>query len=187
MSSSPSHDRAVDEGRQLRVAIIGAGVSGICTYIRLRQYVPSAQITIFEKNAGLGGTWFENRYPGVACDIPSHSYQYTFEPNTQWSKFFSPGSEILDYVQGVAKKFQVDESVQYNSKVSAAEWDDARGLWTIGVTNTNLDHTQETKQVEAEVVISATGALNNWKFPEVAGLANFEGKLLHSANWDMDW
>lgn len=66
---------AIDEGRQLRVVIIGAGVSGIGLYVRLRQYVPSAQITIFEKNEAVGGTWFENRYPGVACDIPSHVYQ----------------------------------------------------------------------------------------------------------------
>jgi cation diffusion facilitator CzcD-associated flavoprotein CzcO len=187
MSTFHLHDRAIDDGRKLRVVIIGAGVSGIGLYIRLRQYVPSVRITILEKNPAVGGTWFENRYPGVACDIPSHVYQYTFEPNTQWSKFFSPGSEILEYVQGVAKKFQVEDKVQYNTKVCAADWDAGKGLWTLGVTTTNLDNTQEKKHVEAEVVVSATGVLNNWKYPDIVGLKDFKGKLLHSANWDSDW
>lgn len=187
MSSFNIQERAIDEGRRLRVVIIGAGVSGIGLYIRLRQYVPTAQITIFEKNAAVGGTWFENRYPGVACDIPSHVYQYTFEPNTQWSKFFSSGSEILDYVQDVAKKYQVDDKVQYNTKVSSANWDDEKGLWTLGITPTNPAGEQETKHVNAEIVISATGVLNNWKYPEIPGLKDFKGKVLHSACWDANW
>lgn len=180
-------ERAIDECRQLRVVIIGAGVSGIGLYIRLRQYVPTAQLTIFEKNAGLGGTWFENRYPGVACDIPSHVYQYTFEPNTQWSKFFSPGGEILEYVKGVADKYQVTPKVQYNSTVVAAEWDEKNGLWAVDVNEIDATGVRQTRRVEAEVVISATGVLNKWKYPDVAGLESFTGKLLHSANWDAEW
>ena len=180
-------ERAIDDGRPIRVVIIGAGVSGIGLYIRLRQYVPSATISIFEKNSGVGGTWLENRYPGVACDIPSHVYQYTFEPNTQWSKFFSPGAEILEYVQGVAKKYQAEENVQFNTRVTAANWDEANGVWRVGTELTSSDGRQETKEVEAEVLISAVGVLNNWKYPEIEGIHDFQGKLLHSAKWDTEW
>ena len=117
-------DHPVDQGRDIRVVIIGAGVTGIALYIRLLQYVPTARVTIFEKNPAVGGTWYENRYPGVACDIPSHVYQYTFEPNTQWSKYFAPGAEILDYVQGVAHRYGIDKKVKYNTKVVGATWND---------------------------------------------------------------
>ena len=87
---------------KFRVVIIGAGVPGICLYIRLLQYIPNIRVTIIDKNISVGGTWYENNDPGVACDIPSNVYQYTFEPNTQWTKFFSPGQEIFEYVKSVA-------------------------------------------------------------------------------------
>jgi len=179
-------DRPVDDGRPIRVIIIGAGLSGIALYIRLLQHVPNALITIFEKNPSVGGTWFENRYPGVACDIPSHVYQYTFEPHTQWSKFFSPGAEILDYVRGMARKYKVDQKVKYNTKVTEAVWDDL-GVWNVQTEYTTPNGEKITSKSAAEVVISAVGILNNWKWPEIDGLHDFEGKLLHSANWDEKW
>ncbi|KAI5460939.1 putative monooxygenase [Mariannaea sp. PMI_226] len=178
--------RTVDVGRPIRVFIIGAGVSGIALYIRLLQHVPNAQITIVEKNPGLGGTWLENQYPGVACDIPSHVYQYSFEPNTRWSKLFSPGAEILEYVQRVAHKFRVDDKIKYNTRVVGAEWQDDEGFWSIKTERKSSDKVV-TETREAEVVISAVGILNNWKWPEVEGLHEFGGKLLHSANWDTTW
>lgn len=177
----------VDEGRPLRVAIIGGGVSGIAVYIRLLQYVPNCTITIFEKNSGLGGTWFENRYPGVACDIPSHVYQYSFEPNPRWSKFFSEGSEILEYIQSVGAKYGVADKIKYNTRVTAASWDDQTGTWAV-----KTEHTEDSGKVQAiettaEIVISAVGILNNWKWPDIDGLHSFKGALLHSANWDTSW
>jgi hypothetical protein len=78
----PFHNRPIDSPHPFKIDIIGAGISGIGLCIRLRQYIPSAEIIIWEKNPDVGGTWFENRYPGVKCDIPSHVYQYTFEPNS---------------------------------------------------------------------------------------------------------
>ncbi|KAJ9497968.1 hypothetical protein H2202_006571 [Exophiala xenobiotica] len=180
-------DRPIDQGRETRVLIIGAGVSGICTYIRLLQYVPNIKITILEKNPSLGGTWFENRYPGVACDIPSHVYQYTFEPNTQWSKYFSPGAEIHKYIKGVAEKYKVDQKVRYNTKVTGATWDGEAGIWAVDVETMSSEGDHARERLEAEVVISATGLLNKWKWPIIPGLADFEGKLLHSANWDCSW
>ncbi|KAG0650731.1 FAD-binding monooxygenase moxY [Hyphodiscus hymeniophilus] len=137
MGSLPA--RSIDTPLPLRILIIGAGISGLGLSIRLRQYAPCATITILEKNAEVGGTWFENRYPGVACDIPSHVYQYTFEPNTQWSRFFSPGEEILEYVKGVARKYRVRELVEFGKVVRGCVWDGggASGLcvwgrWALG-------------------------------------------------------
>jgi len=180
-------DRPVNQGREIRAIIIGAGVTGIGTYIRLLQYVPNVKITILDKNPSIGGTWFENHYPGVACDIPSHVYQYTFEPNTQWSKYFSPGAEIQEYVKHVAKKYKVDRKVRLNTKVTAATWDEQAGIWAVDTETTSPDGGKVNGRLEAEVVINATGLLNKWKWPEIPGLHDFQGKLLHSANWDTSW
>ncbi|RAO68983.1 uncharacterized protein BHQ10_004995 [Talaromyces amestolkiae] len=182
-----TRQKPIDNGRPVRVIIIGAGVSGIALYIRLLQYVPNVTITIFEKNAGLGGTWFENRYPGVACDIPSHVYQYSFEPNTRWSQLFASGPEILEYVKGVASKYRVAEKIKYNSKVVSATWNNKKGVWLVITMQNKSSGESEVRETEAEIVISAVGILNNWKWPEIEGLELFEGKLLHSANWDTTW
>jgi cation diffusion facilitator CzcD-associated flavoprotein CzcO len=178
--------KAVDDGRPIRVLIIGAGVCGIALYIRTLQNIPNATVTIVEKNSALGGTWYENRYPGVACDIPSHVYQYSFEPNTNWSKLFSPGAEILEYVTSVAHKYRVDEKIKYNTKVIGAEWHEEKSLWVVKTEGTTVNEAV-VSTTEAEVVISAVGILNNWKWPAVEGLQDFGGKLLHSAHWDTDW
>lgn len=186
-SSFQPEGRAVDEGRPIRVFIIGAGVTGIALYIRILQQVPNARITIVDKNPELGGTWFENRYPGVACDIPSHVYQYSFAPNTRWSKFFSSGAEILEYVKGVARKYRVDEKIRYNTKVTALKWDEGTGLWTIKTEVSKPGDEPRTEEAKSEIVISAVGILNNWKWPDIEGLHSFRGKILHSANWDSSW
>jgi cation diffusion facilitator CzcD-associated flavoprotein CzcO len=123
----------------------------------------------------------------VACDIPSHVYQYTFEPNTQWTKYFSPGAEIQEYVKRVAKKYGVDEKVRYNTKVTGAIWQEEAGTWNVSTESTNQTGDKVEKSLEAEVVISATGLLNKWKWPTIEGLHEFQGKLLHSANWDTSW
>jgi len=148
----------------------------------LQQYVPGVDLKIYEKNPALGGTWFENRYPGLACDIPSHVYQYTFEHNTQWSSFFSGGPEILKYVQGVAAKYKVEKYITYNSRICEAVWDEEQGKWKVKV-ESGGDITSE----DCDVLFSASGVLNNWKWPDIAGLGDFKGKLLHSAHWDTEW
>ncbi|KAH8669037.1 putative monooxygenase [Xylariales sp. PMI_506] len=181
----PSHP--VDEGSPLRIVIIGAGVSGIALYIRLLQHVPSAQVTIVEKNPVLGGTWYENRYPGVACDIPSHVYQYSFEPNPNWTKLFSTGAEILEYVKSVASKYKVDQKIKYNTKVVKAAWNAEEGIWTIKTEHSEPSGGVVPGELSAEVILSAVGIFNHWKWPDVEGLHDFQGKLLHSANWDDTW
>ncbi|KAI8656424.1 hypothetical protein LRP88_11729 [Fusarium phalaenopsidis] len=179
--------QAVDDAKPIRVFIIGAGVSGIALYIRILQHVPNAKITIVDKNPELGGTWYENRYPGVACDIPSHVYQYSFAPNTRWSKLFAPGAEIHEYVKGVAKKYGVDAKINFNTRVIGLQWVEDEGLWTVKIEVTAPGQAPRIEVSQSEVVISAVGILNNWKWPEIKGLHDFEGKLLHSANWDSSW
>lgn len=180
-------EKSVDQGREIRATIIGAGVSGICMYIRLLQHVPNIRITIVEKNPCVGGTWYENRYPGVACDIPSHVYQYTFEPYARWSKYFSPGDEILEYVKRTAAKYKVDQKVKYNTRVVGATWDNDAGIWAVDTEVTGPEGDAVKGKLDSEVLINATGLLNNWKWPDVPGLETFEGKLQHSANWDASW
>lgn len=179
--------KAIDADKPIRVTIIGAGVSGIALYIRLLQYVPAAEINIIEKNPEAGGTWYENRYPGVACDIPSHVYQYSFAPNPSWSKLFSGGSEILEYVQGVSRTYGVDQKIKYNTKAIRAVWDEATSTWTVDTEETLQDGSTVLKKLTSDIVISAVGILNNWKWPDIEGLHSFKGKLLHSANWDLSW
>jgi cation diffusion facilitator CzcD-associated flavoprotein CzcO len=153
--------RPIDDGRDIRVVIIGAGISGIALYIRLLQYVPNATVSIYEKNPGLGGTWYENRYPGVACDIPSHVYQLSFEPNPEWSKLFSSGPEILEYVQRVARKYCVEEKIKHSTKVVGLTWNEKDGLWAVKTEYDAGVGVKTVTETEAEIVISAAGILND--------------------------
>ena len=176
------HHHSVDEPHPIKVIVIGAGVSGILAGIRLPQYLPQIDLTIYEKSESFGGTWFENRYPGLTCDIPSHVYSYTFEPNPSWSRFYSGGPEILAYLTKVAKKYDVLKYIKTSHKIVGATWDKEQGKW-----NVKIEHNGVVFEDECNVLISATGCLNNWKWPTLDGLQEFKGKLLHSANWDTEW
>ena len=115
----------MSEPRKLRVAIIGAGASGILALIKMRE-AGIHDVTVFEKADELGGTWRDNRYPGLTCDVPSHLYRYSFEPNPDWSHVCSPGPEILAYFKGVAEKYGLSEFIKYANEVTQAEFIDSR-------------------------------------------------------------
>jgi cation diffusion facilitator CzcD-associated flavoprotein CzcO len=100
-------DQSMTKARTLRVAVIGAGASGIVTAIKLRE-LGISDIAIFEKATDLGGTWRDNTYPGLACDVPSHLYRYSFAPNPEWTQRYAPGAEIHAYLKDVANKYDVD-------------------------------------------------------------------------------
>ncbi|PVH74482.1 cyclohexanone monooxygenase [Cadophora sp. DSE1049] len=184
MSSNGIKSRETGEfttGRKVKVIVVGAGVGGILCGIRLPQHLPAAELVIYEKNKDIGGTWYENRYPGVACDIPSHSYQATFEPNPDWSTFYASGHEILRYWHGVAEKYGVRKYVVPNSKVEKATWNEQSANWTVEVRNT------VSGKVVTDIgdyIICAYGLLNDWQWPKIKGLHEFKGKLLHTADWD---
>ncbi|KAJ4580211.1 hypothetical protein HRR83_003159 [Exophiala dermatitidis] len=179
-------DRCIDDLRPMRVVVIGAGISGILASIRLPQRIPHLSLQIYEKNADIGGTWFENRYPGCACDIPAHTYQATFEPNHEWSQFYATAQEIHQYWRKVAAKYDSMKYIKLNHKIIAATWNPEQSKWVVQVENVE---TGEHFEDVCDVVVSATGALNAWKWPQIPGLLDFKGDLLHSAQWDpkFDW
>lgn len=124
-------DEPIENLRPVKVRVIGAGLSGVYLGIRIPQRLRNIDLKIYEKNDGLGGTWWENRYPGAACDIPAHSYQFTFEPNKRWSGFYAPSEEIRDYVAAVAEKYGVNRFVHLQHKVTKCAWDDDKKKWQV--------------------------------------------------------
>ncbi|WP_176343040.1 flavin-containing monooxygenase [Paraburkholderia bryophila] len=161
-----------------RIAIVGSGFAGIGMAIRLLQ-MGMTSFTVYEAAADIGGTWRDNTYPGAACDVPSHLYSFSFEPNPTWSRAFGGQAEILDYLKHCARKYGVDRYVRCNAPVAAARFDASRQVW-----NVEIDAHGVRETIEADVVIAASGPLSRPAMPRIAGLDRFEGKLFHSARWD---
>ncbi|GAA6060117.1 hypothetical protein JCM10212_003525 [Sporobolomyces blumeae] len=176
-------DYPIDDGhRKMKVTMIGAGFSGIIAGIRIDQRLKNVELTIFEKNDRVGGTWFENTYPGLCCDIPAHCYSLTFAPNYNWSRFYAPGPEIRQYLEDVAAKYRLDRFIRYRHKLTRAEWNEESGQWTLsfdvlGEQGEKVGEKEET----ADVVIQGMGGLSRWDWPDIEGLNNFKGTKLHSA------
>ncbi|KAF4633247.1 hypothetical protein G7Y89_g4870 [Cudoniella acicularis] len=177
-------DEPVENLRPLKVRVIGAGFSGIYLGIRIPQRLRNVDLQIYEKNEGVGGAWWENRYPGCACDIPSHSYQYSFDPNPNWSALYAPALEIYGYLRGIADKYGVMKYVKLSHKVTSCKWDDLLKKWKITVENTV---TGEVIEDDADVLISARGALNDIRWPQIPGLDTFKGESMHSAAWNQEY
>lgn len=156
-----------------RFLVIGAGMAGIMSAIKLRE-AGYDDFVVYEKADRLGGTWRENTYPGVACDVPSHLYSYSFAPNPEWSRMFAPGEEICAYLESVASRYDIHPYIRFNSEVGELRFDGAR--WHLTTTDGRTD--------EADFVIAATGVLHHPRYPEIPGLDAFEGPLFHSARWD---
>lgn len=177
-------EHPIDQYRPLKVAVIGAGLSGTTAGALLPAKVPNIQLTIYEKNQDLGGTWYENIYPGVRCDVPANVYQSTFWPNTQWSEEFAQGAEIRDYWQSFGRKHDVYKYVKFRTKVDKAEWSEEASQWLLNVTD--LD-SETSSQESYDFLITAIGVFNNWRFPDYPGLDRFQGHLRHSSNWDANF
>ncbi|KAF9883295.1 hypothetical protein FE257_003786, partial [Aspergillus nanangensis] len=163
--------------RKLRCTIIGAGVSGILMAYKLQKHLSEyVDFWIYEKSPELGGTWYENRYPGCACDVPSHVYQYSFAPNPEWSQYYASSAEIQQYLKTVVHHFNLEKFIHYNSPITHASWDPSRAVWTVLVENHGA--------VDSELLINASGILNHPQMPDIRGLSTFQGPLLHTASWD---
>ncbi|KAI5923316.1 hypothetical protein F4810DRAFT_669760 [Camillea tinctor] len=170
--------------KHVRIVGIGAGASGINMIRTLRKNLTNYEHVIYEKNSRVGGTWFENRYPGCRCDVPSHNYQFSWRPNPEWSNFFSPAEEIEQYLHRVCEEEHMMDTIKTRHKVTGAWWDESRGLWNLKVTNLE---TNEEFSDHANFIIDASGILNNWKWPDVPNLKSFQGDLIHTANWPKDF
>ncbi|KAI0343446.1 FAD/NAD-binding domain-containing protein [Trametopsis cervina] len=173
----------IDYARTMRVALIGGGMSGIACAYYLRKQIQNIDVTIYEKNHDFGGTWLENKYPGVACDVPAHSYVFTFAPNPDWSEFYASGHEIGEYVKGVAEKFELRAITKFNHRLTRAEWNEQDGKWHLNVQDANND-AEFTDN--ADVVISCTGVLNHWEWPNIEGMDLYKGKIIHTADWYLE-
>ncbi|KAH8689342.1 FAD/NAD-P-binding domain-containing protein [Talaromyces proteolyticus] len=169
--------------RPIRVVSLGAGVSGINLAKILPEKVNNLKLVIYEKNPEVGGTWYENKYPGVACDVPSNNYQFTWARKPDWKHFYSSGEEIFDYFQDVVDFFDLRKYFHLNHEVRGAYWDEEEGVWNIHVKNL------KTGQIfldTAEVFINNGGFLNKWRWPEIEGLKDFKGQITHTAKWRPD-
>lgn len=167
---------AANNGRRLRFAVIGAGMAGLLAAIKLSQR--GEDFVVFEKAGKLGGTWRENRYPGLTCDVPAHAYTYSFEPYPEWQAYYASGGEIQAYFEMVARKYGVLDAIRFGCEVTSAIYDDASASWTLTLGN------GETCQ--ADVVIAASGVLHHPRIPQIAGLDEFAGPAFHTARWDDD-
>jgi cation diffusion facilitator CzcD-associated flavoprotein CzcO len=162
----------------VKVVVIGAGLGGIAAAIELQRN-GIRDVTILEAAPSLGGTWFHNSYPGAACDVPSHLYSFSFAQRRDWSRLCSPQEEILGYLGGIARDFEVDRLVVTGAKVEACSWDDEEQRWTVT--------TADGWTFEADAVILATGQLHQPAMPRIEGRESFEGREFHSAQWDHDY
>lgn len=162
-----------NQDRQLRIVIIGAGMAGILSAIKLRE-AGYDDFVIYEKADRLGGTWRENTYPGIACDVPAHLYTYSFEPNPSWTQTFAPGDEIQAYFEHVAEKYAVVPRIRFGVEIASCEF--ANGRWELTAKDGMRDH--------ADVLIAATGVLHHPNIPALPGLDSFAGACFHSARWD---
>ena len=166
-------------GKDVNAIIIGSGFSGICAGVKLG--LAGVRYKIFEKDTGLGGTWYANTYPGAACDIQSALYSLSFEPNPEFTKVYSPQEQILAYLNRVAQKYGITKNIELNSEIIAATWQQEEKKWIVSVRNTK---TGETKQESANFLLSGVGALNRPMFPTFPEGDNFKGDKFHSAEWN---
>jgi cation diffusion facilitator CzcD-associated flavoprotein CzcO len=157
------------------IAIVGGGFGGVGAAVMLGRE-GYEDVTVFEKGERVGGVWQHNTYPGAACDIPSHLYEYSFAPN-RWSRRFSPGPEIRSYIEGVARRFGVFDKVRTDTEVTSAGWDEERGKWLLETSAGSH---------EADVLITACGQLSVPKVPPIVGLESFDGPAFHTAEWRHD-
>jgi 4-hydroxyacetophenone monooxygenase len=167
---------AVERERH-HVAIIGAGMSGICAALQLREL--GIPFTIFEKGNDVGGVWRDNVYPGCAVDTPNHYYSFSFEPNHEWSHYFSRRNEIHEYFRRCVENHDIGRSIRFGTNVVSAHYDESSAEWKIVVRQRNQAH----EVVHARSVIFAVGQLNRPSIPRIAGLGNFQGCVAHTAEW----
>ncbi|WP_298692807.1 NAD(P)/FAD-dependent oxidoreductase [uncultured Sphingomonas sp.] len=156
-----------------RHIIIGAGMAGLLAGIRLLER-GETDFTIYEKGDAVGGTWRDNTYPGLTCDVPAHSYTYSFAPNPDWSAYFAPGPEIRAYFERIARAHGLHDHIRFGAEVARCEWTGQD--WRVVDAKGHQDR--------ADVVIAATGVLHHPKYPDIPGLADFSGACFHSARWD---
>ncbi len=164
--------------KDFSIIISGTGFSGICIAIQLKK-IGFHNFTIVEKADEVGGTWRDNTYPGAACDVKSNLYSYSFEPNPNWTRAFSPQEEILDYIKHCVKKYDLRKHILFNWEVKTAEYDENNAIWEI----TN----QRNEILKANIAIVGNGPLHIPSLPTIEGIKDFKGSIFHSAQWNHEY
>ena len=162
------------DGRQFRVAIVGAGFGGLGMAIKCKQ-AGIEDFVVFERDAEVGGTWWANTYPGCQCDIPSHLYSYSFAQNPEWTRTYPLQPEIREYLRDVTDRFGLRSHIRFDCPVERAEWDEDAGSWRIDTPDGSFT---------AQVLIGAPGPLSEPSIPSLPGMDEFEGVAFHTARWD---
>src|SRR6476646_2480145 len=158
--------------------IVGAGFGGIGAAIQLLR-LGYDDFVILERESDLGGTWLVNHYPGLAVDVPTTTYSYFFEPNPNWSRLYSTGAEIKQYADDVADKFDVRRHMRFDTVVEGARWDEDAKVWRVTVA--------DGETLSARYLITATGFLSQPKVPDIPGVTDFAGKVIHTTAWDDEY
>lgn len=157
------------------VIIVGAGFGGIGAAIQLKR-LGIENFVILDRLDDLGGTWHVNHYPGLQCDVPTTTYSYFFEPNPNWSALFATGSEIKQYAGDVADKYDVRRHIRFTTTVEGARWDSEAQCWRVALADGSTLSTQ--------YLITATGFLSQPHTPDIPGIGDFEGRIIHTTAWD---
>jgi cation diffusion facilitator CzcD-associated flavoprotein CzcO/pimeloyl-ACP methyl ester carboxylesterase len=165
-----------DLPRHVRVAVVGAGFGGLGAAHALRR-AGVDDLVILERRTGVGGTWWDNTYPGIACDVASHLYSFSFAPNPSWSRTFSPGGEIRRYLDDVADRFGLRPLIRFGTEVRRAAWEESRQHWSLDTSRGRLT---------ADIVVAAAGPLSQPSTPDLPGLEDFPGEVFHTAAWRHD-
>lgn len=169
--------RKIKTPENFQVVIVGAGVSGICMAKKLNDI--GVKYTILEKSSRLGGTWWENTYPGCGCDVPSHLYSFSFFLNPSWTRTYSKQGEILEYLRDAARRFSVFPHIKFDEHVSQCTWNNNTNLWKVT--------TKEGKEIFGNILISGSGTLHVPNTPKFEDSESFKGKTIHTARWDSEW
>jgi cation diffusion facilitator CzcD-associated flavoprotein CzcO len=163
-------------GTRPSVAVVGGGFAGVGAVTMLSR-AGYHDVTVFEKGERIGGVWHHNTYPGAACDVPSHLYEYSFAPNPRWSRRYAPQEEIQAYLEDVAREHGVLDRIRTNTEVRSARWDENRATWVLQTT---------AGEHEADVLVTACGQLSVPSAPPIPGLDSFNGPAFHTARWRHD-
>ncbi|KAF2971586.1 hypothetical protein GQX73_g1922 [Xylaria multiplex] len=177
----PVREEAIYHARHVKIICVGAGASGLCLAYKLKRSFRSYALTIYDKNPSVGGTWYENRYPGCACDVPSHNYVYSFEPKADFTSVYAGSTEIQEYFQGFVRKYELEQHLKLSHAVEGATWNEEKGIWEVGIKSLTTG-----KIVEdwCHILIHACGYLNKPAWPKVSGLDEYGGIKVHSADYD---
>ncbi|MDB5592045.1 NAD(P)/FAD-dependent oxidoreductase, partial [Enterovirga sp.] len=160
------------------VVIVGAGLAGLCMAIKLKE--AGLPFVILEKNTEVGGTWYENSYPGAGVDIPNHFYSFSFAPKHDWSRHFAKRDELWAYLDELTDRFGIRDHIRFGTEVVSAVFDEDRCVWTVTARGPEGD----TATLTGNVFVPAVGQLNRPKIPNIPGLDTFRGPAFHTARWD---